>query len=97
MINMNELLTSYDVAHVPGKEGRYVTYNLSCKILVPQGAMTNNLQVPFSSASSTLGTTKRTPSTITSFFRNSYNMEGIDRRNQRIRGLDAVYIEQKRL
>ncbi|KAK6705011.1 hypothetical protein SNK05_008906 [Fusarium graminearum] len=31
------------------------------------------------------------------FFRNSYNREGISRRNQRIRGLDAVYIEQKRL
>jgi hypothetical protein len=62
------MLTNYNTAYVQGEEGRYVTkYTLQCGLLVIWATMANSLQVPFSLASSTLGTTKRLPCTITSF------------------------------
>lgn len=65
---MDGLLTNYNTAYVPSEEGRYVTkHRLQCGLLVVWVTMANSLQVPFSSASSTHGTTKRLPCTITSF------------------------------
>lgn len=65
---MDGLLTNYNTAYVPSEEGRYVAkHRLQCGLLVIWVTMANSLQVPFSSASSTLGTTKRLPCTITSF------------------------------
>jgi hypothetical protein len=95
-INMDELLTGYDVAHVPSEEGWYVAYRLSSKTLVVRVAMANILQVPYSSASSTLGTTKRIP-TITSFSAIVTTKKASVAEIKGHVNSMRVYIEQKRL
>jgi hypothetical protein len=65
---MDGLLMNCNTAYVSSEEGRYVTkHTLQYGLLVIWVTMANSLQVPFSLASSTLGTTKRLPCTITSF------------------------------